>query len=86
MKLKDFFLGCGYLTAVFGVSWLIATAMMTFAPRAHANLPGTKWGQQVELGTVGNSTVYKVTDEALTCLVWQPKTGGTPVVNCWGAP
>lgn len=74
--------GCAAMLAVVGGT--IAALVLT-SP-ASANLPGTKWGQQVELGTVGNSTVYKVTDEALTCLVLQPKTGGTPVLNCWGAP
>ena len=51
-----------------------------------AALPGTKWGTQIELGTVGNSTVWKVTDEQLTCLVFQPKNGTTPALTCWGAP
>lgn len=54
--------------------------------KAQASLPGTKWGQQIELGTVGNSVVFKVQDDALTCLVLQPKNGSTPAFNCWGAP
>jgi hypothetical protein len=75
-------LGCAALLAVVGGT----IASLALAAPARANGPGAKWGMQLELGTVGNSTVYKVQDDALTCLVLQPKNGGTPVLNCWGAP
>jgi hypothetical protein len=68
------------------VAVVLALVVTCSARAANANGPGAKWGMQIELGTVGNSTVYKVQDEALTCLVLQPRGGGTPVLNCWGAP
>ena len=68
------------------VLFVLGAALFVWASEAQANGPGAKWGIQIELGTVGNSTVYKVQDDALTCLVLQPRNGGTPVLNCWGAP
>jgi hypothetical protein len=65
---------------------LALLALVAICWPVSASQPGTKWGLQVELGTVGNSTVIKVQDDALTCLVLQPRGGGTPVLNCWGAP
>ena len=53
--------------------------------RANAALPGQRWGQQIEVGTVGNSNVIKVVDEGLSCLVVAPRNGSTPAVTCWGS-
>lgn len=64
---------------------MIGTGLFLHRP-AHANAPGTKWGDQIEVGTVGNSTVIKVNDDGLICLVLQPRGGGTPAFNCWGSP
>ena len=55
--------------------WLVANP-------ASAALPGTKWGTQIELGTVGNSTVIKAMDETHWCLIFQPKNGNTPAIWC----
>lgn len=65
---------------------MIGAGLGMLARPAAASLPGTKWGDQIELGTVGGSTVYKVNDDGLTCLVLQPRGGGTPAFNCWGSP
>jgi hypothetical protein len=75
------------VTLGFVVGALLATVTMVAIRPAVAALPGQKWGTQLELGTVGNSTVIRVQDEALTCVFLQPKTGGpASVVGCWGAP
>jgi hypothetical protein len=68
----------GYLTLISYVASGIG--------EAHANAPGTKWGDQIEVGTVGNCTVIKVNDDGLICFVLQPRGGGTPAFNCWGSP
>lgn len=76
-----------YLAVTCAVTTACMLVVYAIAKPASAALPGQKWGQQIELGTVGNSTVWKVTDEALTCVVAQSRTNSALVLlGCWGAP